>query len=352
MSASLQSDRRHEEPARGGAAVGDRGLTAALAALGLGPFVVLVAMVALMGVLSPYFLTEQNVTNLLSETSVIALLGLGQLFVLLTRGIDLSVGSMIAFAGVLGAIACDRHGSPAAIVILIMLAVPAAIGFVNGFAFIVGKLPHPFIITFGTLSIVRGLADIVANGAAIPGTPAVITTIGTAQVGIVPVSAIVVVALALVEGLTLAFTRWGRWLYAIGGNPEAARRTGIPVNRILISTYTIGALLVGVAAIITMGQIGAGDPNAGQSQEFDAVASCCIGGVSFLGGRGHVGHVLVGALTIGVIRNGMDLLNISAFWQLVTLGTVTVAAVALDVQRERLVTRLKVVRSRRMGLAS
>lgn len=329
----------------------DRGLRLALVALNLGPVVILLLIVALMGVLSPFFLTGRNISNLVVQSSVVCILGMGALFVLLAGGIDISIGSMVAVSSVVGAILFNREGSPGLVVVTAMLAATAGIGFVNGFVYVKGRLPHPFIVTLGMLSIARGVAFVLADGRPIPGVPPVVTTLGAGEVGVIPVPAIVVVVLALVTLLLLHQTRWGQWIYAIGGNVEAARRTGIPVNHVLISTYAVGGIFAGIAGVVFSGRIAAGSPLGGQLLELDAIAAVVIGGASFLGGRGHVGHVLVGALTIGVIRNGMNLLDVDPYYQLIVLGTVLVLAVYLDTQRSRIVARLRVARSLQSGAA-
>jgi ribose transport system permease protein len=324
----------------------------ALAALGLGPVVVLLAVVGVMSLVSPFFFTERNLTNLLTQTSSIAVLGMGALIVLLARGLDISVGSMIGLSGVVGALLFTDEKASWLTVVVAMLAVTAGIGFVNGFIYVVGKLPHPLIVTLGMLSIARGAAYVVGGGFPIPGAPDFVVTLGSGDVGPLPVAALVMLGAAAVTTVILRYTRWGRWVYAIGGNPEAARRTGIPVNQVIISTYAVGGLFAGVSALIVYGRTATGDPNAGFLAELDAIAAVVIGGAGFLGGRGHVGHVLVGALTIAVIRNGMNLLDVSPYYQLMVLGVVVIIAVVLDVQRSRLVRRLQVIRARQAGLVT
>jgi ribose transport system permease protein len=297
-----------------------------------------------MWLLSPVFLTTGNASNVLSQTAAIAVLAIGQLLVILTRGIDLSVGSTLALASVIGAIAF-AHGNPGVVVIIIMLAAGAAVGFVNGAVYVWGRLPHPFIITLATLSIARGLALQLSGGQPKRGVPDAVRTVGNSSFHWVPYSAFLVVGIALLIAGVLARMVWGRWIYATGGNPEAARRTGIPVKSVLISVYVLCGLLAGVAAIITSGRLNAGSPTSGNLAELDSIAAVIIGGASFLGGRGNVLNALVGALMIGVIRNGMNLLNVGAFLQPIVIGVVIVLAVESDVLRGRLEERFRVIQA-------
>ena len=319
-------------------------LRAALAIIRLGPLLILIALVVAMTLLSPVFLTTGNASNVLSQTAAIAVLAIGQLLVILTRGIDLSVGATLALASVVGAIVFS-HGNSGAVVIVIMIAVGAAVGFVNGGVYVWGRLPHPFIITLATLSIARGLALQISGGQPKRGVPSIVRTIGNSSFHWVPYSALLVAGIALLVSGVLARMVWGRWIYATGGNPEAARRTGIPVRSVLISVYVMCGLLAGVAAIITSGRLNAGSPTAGTLAELDSIAAVIIGGASFLGGRGNVANALVGALMIGVIRNGMNLLNIGAFLQPIVIGVVIVLAVESDVLRGILEERFRVIQA-------
>ncbi len=227
-----------------------------------------------------------------------------------------------------------------------MLATGAAVGFVNGAVYVWGRLPHPFIITLATLSIARGLALQLSGGQPKRGVPDVVRTHRqrrrSAGSRTRPSSSS---ASRCSSPVVLSRLVWGRWIYATGGNPEAARRTGIPVQSVLISVYVLCGLLAGVAAIITSGRLNAGSPTAGNLAELDSIAAVIIGGASFLGGRGNVANALVGALMIGVIRNGMNLLNVDAFLQPIVIGVVIVLAVESDVLRARLEERFRVLQA-------
>jgi ribose transport system permease protein len=314
-----------------------------LVVLRTGPVLILAVLIGVLSLLSPVFATTGNLGNVLSQSAVIAVLAVGQLLVILTRGIDLSVGSTLALASVVGALVFAATGG-GLFSVLATLGAGLAVGAVNGFGYVFGRLPHPFIITLATLSIARGAALGLSGGQPVQGVPAVVEVVGGESLGWLPVSTFLVAVVAVVVTLLLTRVVWGRWIYAVGGNPEAARRAGIPERGVLVSVYLISGLLAGVAAIITAGRLGAGSPTFGDLAELDSIAAVVIGGASFLGGRGNVGHALVGALMIGVIRNGMNLLDIEAFIQLIVIGVVIVLAVESDVVRGRLEGRFRVLK--------
>jgi ribose transport system permease protein len=319
-----------------------------LTLLRMGPLLILAVLIVVMANLSPVFFTPQNLGNVLTQSAAIAILAIGQLLVILTRGIDLSVGSTVALSAVVGALVFAETGSGFA-TILSMIITGALVGAVNGFGYVYGRLPHPFIVTLATLSIARGLALGLSGGQPISGMPDVVTTLGggaaTWLAPWFPNAAFLVVGVALVVTVLLRRLVWGRWIYAVGGSPEGARRVGIPRDRVLVSVYVMSGVLAAVAAIVTAGRLNAGSPTFGQLSELDAIAAVVIGGASFLGGRGHVGNALVGALMIGVIRNGMNLLNVEAFLQLIVIGVVIFIAVESDVIRGRLEARFRVLKA-------
>jgi ribose transport system permease protein len=316
--------------------------------LRLGPLLILGVLVLVMSNLSPVFATTQNVGNVLAQSAVIAILAIGQLMVILTRGIDLSVGSTLALSSVVGAMVFSSTDG-GALTVLAMLGTGAAVGAVNGLVLVYGKLPHPFIITLATLSVARGLALGLSEGQPIRGMPDIVGDIGGGTAAWLaawlPNSTFLVIGVAVAVTIFLTRIVWGRWIYAVGGNPDGARRLGIPRSRVLVSVYVLSGLLAGVAAIVTSGRLNAGSPTFGDLAELDAIAAVVIGGASFLGGRGHVGHALVGAFMIGVIRNGMNLLNIEAYLQLIVIGVVIVIAVESDVLRQRLESRFRVLKA-------
>jgi ribose transport system permease protein len=315
-------------------------LQLALWIIRLGPILILLSIIVAMWLSSPYFMTTRNAGNVLAQTAVIASLAIGQLLVILTRGIDLSVGSTLALSSVVGALVFASTSS-GVLVIVVVVASGVAVGVVNGIVYVFGRLPHPFIITLATLSIARGLAQWLAGGQPKQGMPSIVQTVGGGSIGWLPYSTFLVAGLAIAAIVLTKKMVWGRWIYAVGGNPEGARRAAIPVRGVLISVYVLSGFAAGIAALINAGRLNAGSPNFGQLAELDSIAAVVIGGASFLGGRGNVTNALVGALMIGVIRNGMNLLNVDAFLQPIVIGIVIVLAVELDVVRTWLEGRFR-----------
>ena len=318
-----------------------RMLQAGLWSLRAGPALILLLLIVIVALTTPVFLTSRNVGNVFSQTSVIAVIALGQLLVIVTRGIDLSVGSTIALSGVVGAIVYEDTGS-SLLVIGAILGTGLAVGALNGIIFVYGRVPHAFIVTLATLSIVRGIALWASDGTLIPGMPPIVETIGGGTVHWIPYSIFVVAALALLCLMLTTRMVWGRWLYAVGGNEEAARRASIPTRRVLVSVYVLSGLAAGFGGLITAGLIDGGSPTAGDLAELDSIAAVIIGGAAFAGGRGNVGNALVGAFTIGVIRNALNLHNVDPFYQLMAIGFVVLLAVEADVLRRYVEGRVQV----------
>jgi ribose transport system permease protein len=274
----------------------------------------------------------------------LACLAIGQLFVILVGGIDLSVGSLLALCTVTGALA---YGSwPAPFVIPAMLATGAAVGLLNGVMLVKGRMPHAFIPTLATLNAARGLALMLSDGAPQPGMPKVVQTAGAGDLGPIPVPVVIVLAFAGLAWLLANKLQWGRWVYLVGADKEAARRLGIPVDRVIISVFVLSGLAAGLAGLITAGRTNAGYPSAGQLDELAAISAVIIGGASFFGGRGTIGGAIAGVLIFGVINNGLNLLNVSTYLQLVAIGVIVVVAVELDVVRRRLEDRFRTLRGK------
>jgi ribose transport system permease protein len=333
--------------ARGGEdRAGSAGVAIGLRLLSFGPIVILVLLVLVISLLTPNFLKPVNIGNILAQTAVIAIVAMGQQLVILTRGIDLSVGANLALATVIGGLVF-RVSDSAFLVILAMLATGTLVGFVNGAVYVFGRLPHPFIITLATLSICRGLAlELSVNHTTMRGMPAGVNYLGeTSSLG-VPNSFFVAFGVALLVLVMMKAMVWGRWTYAVGGNPKAAVEMGIPVKWVLVSTYAFAGLCAGIGAVVLSGRTGATSPLYGNLLELDTIAAVIIGGASFLGGRGHLGHALVGALMIGVIRNALNLLNVDVFYQMIAIGLIIVLAVEADVLRNHLEGRARMNQTR------
>ncbi len=314
--------------------------------LSFGPILILALLVLAISLLTPNFLKPVNIGNILAQTAVIAIVAMGQQLVILTRGIDLSVGANLALATVIGGLVF-RVSDSAFLVVLAMLATGTLVGFVNGVVYVFGRLPHPFIITLATLSICRGLAlELSINHTTMRGMPGGVNYLGeTSSLG-VPNSFFVVFGVALLVLVMMKSMVWGRWTYAVGGNPKAAVEMGIPVKWVLVSTYAFAGLCAGIGAVVLSGRTGASSPLYGNLLELDTIAAVIIGGASFLGGRGHLGHALVGALMIGVIRNALNLLNVDVFYQMIAIGLIIVLAVEADVLRNYLEGRARTNQAR------
>lgn len=319
----------------------------ALRLLGIGPVLILIILVVGISIATPNFLKPVNIGNILAQTAVIAIVAIGQHLVILTRGIDLSVGANLALATVVGGLAF-RVTDSAPLVMAAMLLTGGLVGAVNGIVYVFGRLPHPFIITLATLSIARGLALELAIGhTTMRGMPAEIALIGGGSTLGIPNSFFVVFVVAAVVLMMSRAMVWGRWIYAVGGKPEAAVQMGIPVKWVLVSVYVISGLCAGIGGIVLAGRTEAASPLYGNLLELDTIAAVIIGGASFLGGRGHIGHALVGAVMIGVIRNALNLLNVDVFFQMIAIGLIIVVAVEADVLRNHLEARVRVMQSGR-----
>jgi len=299
-----------------------------------GPLLGLATMCIVLSITSEHFLTVDNLVNVFRQSAVNALLGLGQLVVIITAGIDLSVGSILGFCCVLVAYLL-KAGVPVWIVIPAGLAAGAGLGLVNGLLLTKLHLPHPFIPTLGMMNVARGLALVLSGGFAISELPARFRFWGAGAVTFLPVPILVVIIFCVLFHLFLTRTTPGRDIYAIGGNKQAALLSGVPVNARLNSVYALSGFMSAVGAIVLAGRMNSGFPLAGTGAELDSIAAVIIGGASFFGGVGTVSGALVGALIIGVLRNGLTLLDVSAYWQTVIIGAVIVIAVWVDVLRQR-----------------
>ena len=304
--------------------------------------VVVLMMVFLYALQPEYFLTFANLTNILKQIANNALLSIGMFVVILTAGIDLSVGSVMALAMMSLALA-NADGWPWMIVILVGPVVGGLAGLVNGLGLTVLRLPHPFIMTLGTQFVARALTNLISGGAPISGLSDPVRFIGAASIPIpgldptigIPVSAVVMVISFVAVALFLNKTSLGRHIYAIGGNPHAARVSGINVDRVLVIVYVICGFFAGLAGLQLAGRTNSGFPNAGIGAELDAIAAVIIGGASFFGGRGTVLGVFAGVLIMGLLRNGLNLMNVSVFWQQLLIGLIIIFAVWIDVLRRR-----------------
>jgi len=282
---------------------------------------------------SEYFLTTKNIVNVLRQTAINGILAIGMTLVILARGIDLSVGSVLALSGIVAAsFATGETPSPAWVACAAGLGVGLACGLVNGV--VISKLGvPPFVATLGMLSVARGMTYIYSEGMPIPDLSKGFLWIGQGRVAGVPVPVLFFAAAFILFWVVLNRTTFGRYIYAVGGNERSARTAGINTRKVLVSVYALAGLLAGLGGLILTARTTAGLPQAGQSYELDAIAAVVIGGTSLSGGVGTIRGTLFGALIIGVINNGLDLLGVSSFYQQVVKGAIIVCAVLLDPAR-------------------
>jgi len=288
----------------------------------------LLSLCFVLWILSPYFLTVSNLLNIAEQTSIIAVVAAGMTFVIITAGIDLSVGSVLAFSGVVMASSLAA-GRSIPLALAIGLSVGLVCGIGNGVLISVGRLP-PFIATLGMMSIARGAALMFTQGRPISGFSETFRSIASTDVLRVPFPVIVMIGVYFVSHLVLARTKLGRYAYAIGGNETAAHLSGVNVRLYKTAVYGLSGMCSALAAVLLTARLNSAQPIAGIMYELDAIAAVVIGGTSLMGGEGTVAGTLIGALIIGVLRNGLNLLAVSSFIQQIVIGSVIVIAVLLD----------------------
>jgi len=298
-----------------------------------GVLIFLIVLVIFFTLYNPLFLSARNVKNILTEVSIYGIIGIGMTYVILTGGIDLAVGSLLAFGAISGAWAMRAIGGDVYLGWLLAMCVACLIGAAAGFVHgkLITRLRIPaFIVTLGGLTIWRGGALIVNNGASISGFDAAFRWWGRGEVLGVPVPVVVLALVTLTGYVALRYTRYGRQVYAVGGNPEAARLSGLSVRSVVLSVYVITGFLAGLAGFLLAARLGSAESVAGQGYELRIIASVIIGGTSLFGGLGGVGGTIIGALLIGVLINGLVIMNVSAYWQQVIIGVIIVLAVGFD----------------------
>jgi inositol transport system permease protein len=315
---------------------------------------IFLAMFIALSLLSPAFLQPRNLVNVVRQISVVGMIAIGVTMVIITTGIDLSSGSVLALAAVVAASLAQRTDwaqarypglvLPLIIPILAALAIGATAGLINGTLVAKFKIPA-FIATLGMMTIARGAA-LLYSDRPVSGLTSSYNFIGQGEVlkvlpvaggttmGI-PVPVLILALVAIIAHILLTNTRFGRYVYALGGNEQAARISGVKIDRVKIGVYTIAGLLAGLAGLVLSSRIGSGQPGLGVSYELDAIAAAVIGGTSLSGGIGTIWGTIIGALIIGVLNNGLDLLNVSAYWQTIVKGSIIVIAVIIDERKNR-----------------
>jgi len=297
-----------------------------------GALVGLVVLCLALFIATPDFLTGQNLLNIGIQVSTVAVLAFGMTFVIVAGGIDLSVGAVAALSAMVSSWLFVSAGLPGWLTLLGGLATGLLAGTVNGLANAYGKLPS-FIATLAMLSVARGLTLVISDGRPIKTAPEVSFLGG--NLGPVPMPIVVLLLSALVASFVLNRTVIGRSMYAVGGNAEAARLSGLPVKRILVTVFALAGLFAALAGLLLAGRLDSAQPQAAAGYELDAIAAVVIGGASLSGGLGKISGTFVGALVLVVIRNGLNLLNVTSFWQQVVIGVVIALAVGVDVLRRK-----------------
>ena len=298
----------------------------------VGPLVALVVACAFFATRSDRFLTGENLSIVLQQVMVVGVIAIGQTLVILTAGVDLSCGTVMALGGIVMTKLAVELGLPPLAAIASGLAVTTAFGLLNGLLVTRIKLP-PFIVTLGTLNIAFAVTQLYSSSQTVTDLPDTLIALGgTFRIGGTSVVYGVVLMLALYAGagFVLRETAAGRHVYAVGNNPEAARLTGIATGRVILGVYVTAGLLYGIAALLSVARTGVGDPNAGQTENLDAITAVVLGGTSLFGGRGAVSGSLVGALIVGVFRNGLTLMGVSSVYQILITGILVILAVATD----------------------
>ncbi len=297
------------------------------------PFLSLIILFVALAIASPHFLTRTNLSSVVRQTAVINIMALGMTIIIVTGGIDLSVGAILAMGGLLGTMAMEK-GFSIPVGVLVGIATGCACGLANG-VMITRLRIEPFIVTLGTLGIFRGLTLIISNGLPVHRIPQEFSYLGEGNLLGVPFVLWILVACALGMHVILEHTRLGRYAFAIGSNREAAVYAGIPVKFHVTMVYAIGGILTGLAGMIEASRLMTGQPTAGQGYELQAIAAVVIGGGSLHGGEGSVIGTLIGAFIMGLLSNGSDLLGVSPYLQQAIIGAVIILAVTLDEVRKR-----------------
>jgi fructose transport system permease protein len=298
----------------------------------LGPFIALVIACAFFGLTTERFFSGENFSLILQQVMVVGVIAIGQTLIILTAGIDLSCGMVMALGSIVMTKFAADLGVPAPLAILCGIAVTALFGLVNGLLVTRIKLP-PFIVTLGTFNIAFAITQLYSNSQTVTDVPEAMTWLGhTFSLGGTNVAYGTVLMIGLYLGMWfwLRETAAGRHVYAVGNNPEATRLVGIPTERVLLGVYVLAGVFYGIASLLSVARTGVGDPNAGQTENLDAITAVVLGGTSLFGGRGVILGTLVGAVVVGVLRNGLTLMGVSSVYQVLVTGILVIVAVTVD----------------------
>jgi fructose transport system permease protein len=298
----------------------------------LGPFIALAIAMAVFGTTTERFFSAENFSLILQQVMVVGVIAIGQTLIILTAGIDLSCGMVMALGSIVMTKFAADFGMPAPLAILCGVGATAAFGLVNGLLVTRIKLPS-FIVTLGTFNIAFAITQLYSGAQTITDVPPMMTALGnTFQIGgtAVAYGTLLMIALYLATWFWLRETAAGRHVYAVGNNPEATRLVGIPTERVLLKVYVMAGVFYGIASLLSVSRTGVGDPNAGQTENLDAITAVVLGGTSLFGGRGVILGTLAGAVVVGVLRNGLTLMGVSSVYQVLITGILVILAVAVD----------------------
>ncbi|MDB4408968.1 ABC transporter permease [Akkermansiaceae bacterium] len=302
-----------------------------------GIYLVLIYIIGFFAIASENFLVSSNLLNVARQVSMMGIVAVGFSFVLLLGGIDLSVGSVITLVNIVTAYLMVNAGVHPVIAVAAALALSAAIGFSNGW--IISNLGMPsIIVTLAMMIIIEGVAYLISGGLPIYGFAKSFAVIGQGYIGPIPIPVIIMIAVMALGGFILKKTYFGRYFYAVGGNEEAAKLSGIDVKKVKYLVYTLSGFFAGVAGIVILSRTNSGQVLSGKGFEFDVLTACVLGGVSVAGGVGKISNVLAGVLILGILSNGLVLLDVSQFVQMVIKGAVLLIAVGLDCYQNRKTT--------------
>lgn len=283
---------------------------------------------------SEAFLTRQNMFNVLRQISTNLYLACGMTMVIILGGIDLSVGSIIALSGCITAAMVARHGVAIPVAVVCGVVIGGVFGMINGTIISKTTIP-PFIVTLATMNIARGFAYVYTGGSPVRVVSKQWQFIGAGYIGIVPTPVVILIFVLIVTAILMNSTKFGRHIYAVGGNIQAAHYSGISVQKVKLWVYTFTGLMAGLSGVVLASRMYSGQPTAGEGAEMDAIAAVVVGGTSMSGGSGKIGGTIIGALIIGFLNNGLNLLNVNSFWQYVVKGLVILLAVFIDFLRNK-----------------
>ena len=303
-------------------------------------WVFLLLMIVFFSVMSGNFLTMRNLLNVVKQVSIYGIASVGMTYVILLGGIDLATGSIISFINILAAYLMVNMGWNPILAVICSLVASTVIGFLNGIIIAEIKMPA-LIVTFASQTIFAGIAYIICNGTPISRFPESFLVIGQGYVGPIPVPVIIMIICFAVGAFILVKTYFGRYFYALGGNEEAAELSGIHVKKVICLVYSLSGLFAGIAGLVMLARANTGQPNAGVGYEFDVITCVVLGGVSVNGGSGKISNVIAGVLIIGVLSNGMVLLNISSYMQMVIKGIILLLAVGSDCIQQQNLLKVK-----------